>query len=201
MNHTNGYKGLVGISIRELTDNEYSKYCFNNENSYNLTYPPILEEETFSNNNSFRYDFDFKIVTSGCYFLDENTKLWSSEGVEILEKSNSTHTYCQSSHLTKFAGGWVVLPAKIDFSYAFANASFLKNPTIYATVIAITSLYLILAIWSIYMDKEDDKKIGFTILDDANVSEFDSLNENKYYYEIILFTGLTFISGSVSKVL
>jgi len=49
---------------------------------------------------------------------------WSSFGVEILEESNSTHTVCLANHLTDFAGGWVVLPPKIDFAYVWENASF-----------------------------------------------------------------------------
>jgi hypothetical protein len=43
--------------------------------------------------------------------------------------------------LTTFAGGWIVLPAPINWNYVFANLDFAKNKTIYLTIIIIAVLY------------------------------------------------------------
>ena len=120
--------------------------------------------------------------------------------MEILEDSNQTHTHCQTTHLTSFAGGFIVLPNAISFNDAFANASFLQNPVIYSTVIALVSLYILMAIWTRWMDKKDEEKCGFTLLgvDDENDDEVDS--RNKYLYEIIVFTGSRPNAGTQSKV-
>jgi hypothetical protein len=37
-------------------------------------------------------------------------------------------------------------------------------------------------------------------LDDRENDEFSSINQNKYYYEIILFTGQSYNSQAISKV-
>ena len=42
--------------------------------------------------------------------------------------------------LTKFTGGYQVLPAPINWNYVFANANFLKNKTIYLTVICVVAI-------------------------------------------------------------
>jgi hypothetical protein len=184
----------VTLSVRQLTDNEYTSYCPNHINNYKHQYPPKMNPSKYNQS-----DFYLKIVTSGCYYMDENTTMWSSNGLEILENSNSTHTFCQSNHLTKFAGGWIVLPPSIDFDYAFANVSFSRNPTVYITVISIVCLYVIFSLGCIYMDKKDEEKIGVCLLPSAN-TDTDSFKENKYIYEIVLFTGLSFDSGTNSNV-
>jgi hypothetical protein len=100
--------------------------------------------------------------------------------------------------LTSFAGGFVVLPAKIDFNNVWENASFTKNPTIYATCIALVSLYIILAIWARYEDNRDRKKIVITVLNKEEDDDFVDL-KNKYLYEIIFFTGARKDAGTESK--
>jgi len=117
-----------------------------------------------------------------------------SYGMEVLETTNITDTHCVSNHLTSFAGGWMVLPPQINFEYVLANASFLKNPTIYITVIVLICLYILLAIWSRWMDRKDEQKVGITILNQ------DENFENKYIYEIIFFTGARKDAATDSRV-
>ena len=54
--------------------------------------------------------------------------------------SNQSHTQCFSTHLTRFTSGFTVLPAPVNWNYVFANADFLKNKTIYLTVIVVSSV-------------------------------------------------------------
>jgi hypothetical protein len=98
--------------------------------------------------------------------------------------------------LTSFAGGFIVLPPAIDFNKAFANASFLDNPVIYSTVIALISIYILLAVWARWMDVKDSKKQGVTLLGD----EICENKEEKYAYEIIVFTGGRMHAGTKSQV-
>jgi hypothetical protein len=61
--------------------------------------------------------------------------------------------------LTTFAGGWIVLPAPINWNYVFANLDFAKNKTIYLTIIIIAVLYILTTIYARYKDKKDVEKV------------------------------------------
>ncbi len=107
--------------------------------------------------------------------------------------TNHNETECYSTHLTTFAGGFIVLPEPINWNYVFANNNFNKNKTIYLTVIIISIIYLLLIIYARYKDKKDLEKLGVTSLDDNHI-------EDKYSYEIIVLTGHRKDSGTKSKV-
>lgn len=68
-------------------------------------------------------------------------------------------TQCFSTHLSTFAGGFIVLPNSIDWKFVFANADFHRNRTIYLTVIILLIIYIILLIISRRRDKKDKEKV------------------------------------------
>jgi len=179
----------LGMGIRELTIDENLNLCLSN--STNHTDKPPIQSSSY--NLNFTDDISLRAFTSGCYYIDKTTGLWSSYGVEVQPDTNITHTHCISNHLTEFAGGFVVVPNQINFDYVWANADFLKNPTIYATVIAITCLYLLSTIWCRWMDLIDLKKTQVYLLDDNNICD-------TYLYEIIVFTGNRQDAGTDSQV-
>jgi hypothetical protein len=176
---------LVGIGIRELTLEEHQMYCQNKNQTDKL---PILDQQL-----SFESNFYIRFYAAGCYYLDTRTGLWSSDGVDVLEETNSTLAVCTSTHLTDFAGGFIILPPAIDFAYAFANSSFDKNMTIYLTIIIVTSLYILLFVWCLWQDKRDTKKSMIHILEDNDPFDL-------YFYEMIVYTGSRKDSGTESKV-
>ena len=61
------------------------------------------------------------------------------------------------------------------------------------TVIVISLLYILLFIWSRYMDKKDELKKQIYILPDNE-------NDDIYFYEILFYTGLSLNSGTDSNV-
>ena len=189
MSKVNGYLGYLGISIIEIQSDSID--CMNKSANSN----DLLLNITSNNNDSFTSDFWMRIYSAGCYYSDPETLIWSSDGMEIMSDTSITLTHCQSNHLTTFAGGFIVLPPSIDFNQAFANASFLSNPTIYSTVIALISIYILLAIWARWMDVKDEEKQGVTLLGDCHTNI-----EEKYAYEIIVFTGGRLNAGTKSKV-
>lgn len=171
---------LVWIGIRQIN----LEIC----NLKNIsTFVDYLDDVEKSEN------FELAAFTSGCYYYDQSLGDWSSKGVQILNDSNLSSTHCVSNHLTEFAGGLVILPNPIDFKFVFANSSFEKNPTIYLTLIIVCSLYVLVSIWCLYMDKKDKQKIGFYFLDQN--SPYDS-----FLYEIIVFTGTRKHAGCDSNV-
>ena len=182
-----GFKGFVSIGIKELDSVEYNKYCRLKTINKNVLPEPKAA------NLSFTHDFSLKAWTSGCYFLDTSRGEWSSYGVEIMPDSNEFYAHCASSHLTEFAGGWLVLPASINFEYVWANASFEKNLNIYLTIIVILVLYVLVGVWARFMDIKDAKKIGIAVLDDN-----DPLDH--YFYEVTVFTGAGIQAETESKV-
>ena len=107
--------------------------------------------------------------------------------------TNHYETQCFSTHLTSFAGGFVVLPEPVDWNYVFANADFTKNKTIYLTVICVSVIYILLMIYARWKDRRDIEKLGVTPLPDNHKSD-------EYFYQIIVFTGQRTGSGTNSKV-
>jgi hypothetical protein len=178
-------KTLVGIAIRELTSDEHKLYC---QNKNQTDKPPILDQQPL-----FESNFYIRSYAAGCYYLDIETGLWSSDGVDVLEETNSTMTVCAATHLTDFAGGFIILPPAIDFAYAFANSSFDRNMTIYLTIIIVTSLYILLFIWCLWQDRRDRLKSKIHILEDNDPFDL-------YFYEMIVYTGSRKDAGTESQV-
>ena len=160
-------------------------YCTSNNSRED--FPQILSQVIFTN------DFWVRSYSSGCYYYDTDTGKWNSDGMEIYEDTNLHQTHCLSNHLTSFAGGLNYLPSTINFQYVFDNTSFSKNPIIYSSVILITFVYMLFAIWSRYMDIRDEKKMNLVLLKDNDPND-------RYFYEIIVFTGNRSESGTQSKV-
>jgi polycystin 1L2 len=73
--------------------------------------------------------------------------------------TNIKETQCFSTHLTSFAGGFMILPAPVNWSYVFANADFSQNQIIYLTISYVSIIYLILIIYARFKDKKDIEKV------------------------------------------
>ena len=188
MSQVNGFKGFVGYSIRELNSFEMNQYCFNN--STQATFDSIFKNRDKTN---FTSDFMLRTYSSGCYYYDGDTGKWSSNGIDVYEDTNLTQTHCSSNHLTMFAGGLDLLPTTIDFQFAFANSAPNRNPFIYTTIILVTCVYILFALWSRWMDLRDLKKQNLILMQDNHLND-------SYFYEIICFTGEKNESGTNSKV-
>ncbi|RNA43376.1 polycystin-1-like isoform X1, partial [Brachionus plicatilis] len=177
MNKTevNGFKGFVGVGIRELNTDEFDQYCISKIKSKNQM-PDYVPNITFTN------DFYLRFYSSGCYYLDDKTGWWTSHGIEVMPDTNEKYTHCMTKHLTEFAGGLVILPTEINFKYVFANASLAKNLVIYSTVIVLTCVYFLFVIWGRYQDTLDSNKIGVCLLKDNQPLD-------SYFYEVTVFSG------------
>ena len=186
MSQVNGFKGFVGYSIRELDSNETNVYCLD-KNLYVSSFP-------FSSTKiNFTSDFTLRTYTSGCYYYDVETGKWSSNGIDVYEDTNLTQTHCISSHLTSFAGGLVIFPSTINFQTAFSNASPAKTFVVYILIFFLSALYILSIIWARWMDLKDSKKLNLTFIDD-------NCPGDRYFYELIVFTGEKDESGTNSKV-
>ena len=90
-------------------------------------------------------------------------------------ETNVYQTQCYSKQLKTFSTSITILPKLIDWNYVFATADFLRNKTIYLTVILISIIYLILLIFSRYKDKKDLENLGVTSL-------LDNHRSDQYFY-------------------
>ncbi|CAF3980133.1 unnamed protein product [Rotaria sp. Silwood2] len=179
---TSGHQSLI-FGLRELSSIEMIEFCLNS--SYiNL---PITDERY-----NFTSNYELRIYTSGCYYLDSNNN-WKSDGLIVGSLTNHYETECLATHLTTFAGGFIVLPSPINWSYVFSNADFMRNKTIYLTVISFSIIYIILMIYARFKDKKDIEKLGVTPLSD-------NIKSDQYFYEILVFTGRRVNAGTKSKV-
>ncbi|CAF1188688.1 unnamed protein product, partial [Adineta ricciae] len=178
---TNNHESLI-FGLRELNSTEMLQYC-----STPSTNPPITNEPFH-----FTSNYELRLYTSGCYYLDSNNQ-WQSDGVIVGPLTNVNETECLSTHLTTFAGGFLVLPAPINWNYVFANADFNRNKTIYITVICVSILYLLIMTYARYKDRKDIEKLGVLALED-------NCKEDQYCYQIIVFTGNRKNAGTKSRV-
>ncbi|CAF1191151.1 unnamed protein product [Adineta steineri] len=179
---TSGHQSII-FGLRELNSTEIRDYCSNSQ----LTSPPITNQRF-----NFTSNYELRLYTSGCYYLDENNQ-WKSDGLLVGPSTNYAETQCFSTHLSEFTGGFRILPAPINWNYVFANADFQKNKTIYLTVICASIIYLILLIYAHFKDKKDLEKLGVTSLPDNHKSD-------QYFYQIIVFTGQRKDAETKSKV-
>jgi hypothetical protein len=179
---TSGHQSVI-IGIRELNSTEMITVCSNSS----IASPPITNQRF-----NFTSNYELRIYTSGCYYLDENNN-WQSDGLIVGSLTNHNETHCFSTHLTTFVGGFLVLPEPVNWNYVFANAGFLKNKTIYLTVICVSVIYLALMIYARFKDGKDIEKLGVTPLPDNHKSD-------QYFYQIIVFTGQRKNAGTKSNV-
>ncbi|CAF1687915.1 unnamed protein product, partial [Adineta ricciae] len=92
------------FGLRELTSSESNEFCLNE------TLPIPIDPVYFTS------DYQIRIYTSGCYYLNKQNQ-WKSDGLIVGSKTNYYETECFSTHLTKFASGFVILPETIDWNY------------------------------------------------------------------------------------
>jgi polycystin 1L2 len=184
-----GLTGLVGYGIRELFDDEQQYYCDATYRSIIFDEPPMDKQ---AKDVRFLYELGIRAFTSGCYYYSPQDGKWSSYGTEVGEV-DIYETHCRTNHLTEFAAGLLIVPNKIDFAVAFAEAEFIKNPTIYLTAISVIGLYIICALIARIWDSIDLQKIGITPLPDNDA-------DDKYFYEIIVYTGSRSEAATDSKV-
>ncbi|CAF3684254.1 unnamed protein product [Adineta steineri] len=179
---TFGHQSII-FGLRELNSTEFRDFCINSS----IVNPPITDEKF-----NFTSNYELRIYTSGCYYLDENNQ-WKSDGLLVGPLTNHYETQCFSTHLTTFASGFRILPESVNWNYVFANADFMKNKTIYLIIICVCVIYIILILFSRYKDKKDIEKLGVTPLPDNHKAD-------EYFYQIIVFTGQRKYAGTKSKV-
>nr|XP_045593938.1 polycystic kidney disease protein 1-like 2 [Procambarus clarkii] len=126
-------------------------------------------------------NYKIRITVNGVAFLNKTTMKWETGGLEIIN-ATETLTTCTTNHLTSFGASMFVMPNTVDFNYVFAHMGFTDNLTIYLTLIICLSIFVILLIWARIYDKKDLEKLGAAPLPDNKV-------EDKYLYEIAVFTG------------
>ena len=114
--------------------------------------------------------------------------------IKVGSKTNHYQTQCLSSHLTRFAAGFVILPEMVDWKGVLAKGDFVQNKTIYLTVIGVSITYIVLLIYARFKDRKDLEKLGVTPLPDNHPSD-------QYYYQLLVFTGHREHSGTKSKVI
>ncbi len=169
-----------------MNQNEANEHCANK--TIRKIFPIIQSQVKFTN------DFMIRTYSSGCYYFDTNTGKWYSNGMEVLEDTNLNQTHCISSHLTSFAGGLKILPSIINIEYYFSGHLMTKSFLTNFVILIITCIYILFALFSRYMDIQDEKRMNLVLLKDNNFND-------TYFYEIIVYTGSKRESGTRSKVI
>ena len=106
---------------------------------------------------STRNKFGKRLVWRWVFYLDPQRII--CRRAQIGPLTDEFHTQCFSTHLTTFAGGFLVWPAPIDWNDVSANADFTGNWTIYITLICIAVLFILSLIYARWQDKKDLEKV------------------------------------------
>ncbi|XP_064641904.1 uncharacterized protein LOC135496476 isoform X2 [Lineus longissimus] len=181
----------VYVGLRELNASEFE--------TYNRTgVKPDVNNETLASWKSKKGNVTANLTIStyiqSCCYFDVAKREWSHEGCWVNpKKSSRTKVVCSCNHLTSFAGGWAVVPNKLDFNFIFANLDFAKNPTVYSTLIVIIILYSIGAIICRRADMKDVQRACVNPMVDNDP-------DDKYMYEVVVATGMSKGAGTQSKV-
>ncbi|KAL8606997.1 hypothetical protein ACOMHN_041386 [Nucella lapillus] len=181
----NDFQGVAYVGIRQLSEDE------RNMTATCSSLPNWVKGA--ENATQFTTKYTITIFSSTCYVLSEGDVEWSTNSCRVYEGTNRDKTVCECRHLTTFAGGWVVVPNTIDWAYVFDNLDFFKNPTLYITEIVIVLVYIVAFIWARRKDRKDVEKLGIAPLLDNDARD-------KYYYEIVVVTGMRRNAGTDSKV-
>lgn len=173
--------GKVYVGVRQLEADEIDMY-------YPNSTIPNFEPKT----GNFTTNYTLRTFTSGCLYFKESVSDWVTDGCHVGSDTDIMRTQCFCNHMTAFSAGLMVAPNAIDWDRVLNNASFAENPTLYITQIVILVVYIGFAAWSRWQDKKDVEKLGLTPLkcNDAN---------SKYYYEIMVVTGMRKDAGTTSK--
>ncbi len=187
--------GFFGFGIGQLNSDELEIHCKNISKNRGLflNLSSQIKPPSITNSN-FTTGFSIRVFSSGCYYYDLSSGYWSSDGLEVQSDTILEATHCTSTHLTDFAGGFIVLPPQINFSYVWANASFNQNFTINLVLICLSAFYIVLSLVAYRYDKIDKQNMKITLLSENMLS-------NSYFYEIIVITGSHFEAGTNSKVI
>ncbi|KAK7111823.1 hypothetical protein V1264_011390 [Littorina saxatilis] len=186
------YVGEVYLGFRQLTTEEMGM------DVSNCTQLPAWGNGTDGSNESatgsnFTGNYTLKLFGSGCYAITPGDSDWSTLGCRVHQDTDDSMTVCECTHLTTFAGGWVVVPNTIDWNYVFNNFDFYSNPTLYITEIVILTVFIVAFIWARRKDRKDLEQLGIAPL-------MDNDSKDKYYYEIVVVTGMRRNAGTDSKV-
>jgi hypothetical protein len=103
---TVGHQSIV-FGLRELNSTELKDFCSNSS----IKNVPITNQRYH-----FTSNYELRIYTSGCYYLDSNNQ-WQSDGLIVGPLTNHFETQCFSTHLTTFAASFLVLPSTINWNY------------------------------------------------------------------------------------
>ena len=188
----------ISMTLKELNQTQLTNFCDldkianSNEQLVQTWASEVLNSPVMLTNQAH-----FWASLAGCFYFETSTGMWSNEGVTLGNVGlDQSRIDCSSIHLTDFAGGWLVLPPQIEFGSIFSgrfDSSIEKNPTVYATVIIVISLYILAAIWCRLMDIKDKNRTGVLLLDDNQ-------SEDNYFYEVLVYTGTRPESATDSKV-
>ncbi|XP_076459182.1 polycystin-1-like [Babylonia areolata] len=180
------YVGEAYVGVRQLSESEKGL------DVTNCTELPRWIKGA-ENATEFTGGYRITLFSTACYVLSDGDEDWSTDSCRVYGTTSFESTVCECNHLTTFAGGWVVVPNTIDWDYVFSNMDFFKNPTLYITEMVIAFVYIVSAIWARRKDKKDVEKLGIAPLVDNDPKD-------KYYYEIVVVTGMRKNAGTDSKV-
>ncbi|CAF1341570.1 unnamed protein product [Adineta ricciae] len=175
----------VIFGLREMNSFELITFCSNRSNK-TLSVP--TDPFVFSSN------YNLRTYVSGCYYLDSKNN-WQSDGLIVGSRTNHNETECYSNHLTTFAGGFLVLPAPINWDYSFSNTDFLRNKTVYIAIVYVFTICIILLIYlplMMVIDNQKDTilklKVQFIRVGKKNQTEIRSFIQS--YHKIFEHSGV-----------
>ena len=100
--------------------------------------------------------------------------------LKVSSEVNPGYVVCECTHMTMFAGNFLVAPNKVELFKLELFLELFHNPIVVSVLIAFWCLYIIITVWARRKDMKDFPKVNTTV-NDVRYSEQNSLFCGRYY--------------------
>ncbi|CAH1243359.1 PKDREJ [Branchiostoma lanceolatum] len=168
----------------------------------NITADPFLWRLGVLNSSSTYYigisysvedylDLELLVFTSSCTYFDETTSTWQRDGCQLGPLTTSNRTHCICDHLTSFGSTFFSLANDVAVQTQADAAD--DIPIIPIAVASAFALYLVVASWVYFKDKEDK-----VMVETMAAKDRDPLAH--YQYDVTVVTGFRRNAGTSGNV-
>ena len=119
--------------------------------------------------------YNFPIVYQFCKPVSIYFNTWVNFPVQVSLETTRSEIVCMCSHMTSFAGGFLVMPNKLDFKKDIAKfLTFWENPVGIIAVSVVLFLYIIIVIFARRKDRMDFLRVSSFIYVHRFMSKYTS---------------------------
>ncbi|XP_043193604.1 polycystic kidney disease protein 1-like 2 isoform X2 [Amphibalanus amphitrite] len=138
--------------------------------------------------------YNLTMFAGRCMYWSENLTAFTDQGCEVGPLSTVDVLHCRCSHLTDFAGSFLVLPNRLDVTMVVdMNMMLSQNPTALYWMGVLLLIFLLLLVYARKQDQRDVKRRNIIYVDDNDP-------RHRYAYLVTVYTGVQYKAGTSAHV-